>query len=62
MSIDERIDIEIQRGDGTWMKIANTENSPQLIAVRLNGAQQQYPGKRVRAVNSKTGAVVDIRN
>jgi hypothetical protein len=32
-----------------------------VINMRLKELQQRYVGKRVRAINSQTGALIDIR-
>ena len=54
--------LQFQDVSGTWMT-ASTGVDPNdtVINMRLKELQQRYSGKRVRAIDSYTGTIVDIR-
>jgi hypothetical protein len=39
----------------------NVDNNESYLNMRLNELQKRYGGKRVRAIDSQTGAIIDIR-
>lgn len=54
--------LQFQDISGTWSTVAvNVDTDDVTINMRLNELQQRYRGKRVRAVDSQSGAIIDIR-
>ena len=54
--------LQFQDLSGNWMTVStNVDANDTVINIRLNELQQRYKDKRVRAVDSHTGAVIDIR-
>ena len=54
--------LQFQDLSGNWMTVStNVDANDTVINIRLNELQQRYKDKRVRAVDSQTGAVIDIR-
>jgi hypothetical protein len=54
--------LQFQDVSGTWMTVStNVDANDTVINMRLNELQKRYVGKRVRAIDSQSGAVVDIR-
>ncbi len=54
--------LKFQDVSGTWMTVTTSVDlNDTVINMRLKELQQRYVGKRVRAINSQTGALIDIR-
>ena len=54
--------LQYQDVSGTWMTVStNVDANDTVINMRLNELHKRYGGKRVRAIDSQTGAVIDIR-
>jgi hypothetical protein len=54
--------LQFQDVSGTWMTVStNVDANDSVINMRLNELQKRYVGKRVRAIDSQTGALIDIR-
>ena len=54
--------LQFQDLSGTWMTVSNNvDANDTVINMRLSELQQRYGGKRVRAIDSQTGAIIDIR-
>ena len=54
--------LQFQDLSGTWMTIStNVDANDTVINMRLNELQKRYGGKRVRAIDSQTGSVIDFR-
>ena len=48
----------------SWRAIHHGETDPngQLLRVAMENARRSYPQKRIRAVDDKTGALLDMLN
>ena len=56
------VTLQFQDVSGTWMTvITSVDLNDTVINMRLKELQQRYVGKRVRAIDSQTGALIDIR-
>jgi hypothetical protein len=53
------IEIQLQDDTGNWRTGHVTRNIPAMIVAAMEQLASQYPGKRVRAVNSE-GRLIDI--
>ena len=54
--------LQFQDISGTWVTISvGVDPNDTVINMRLNELQKRYVGKRVRAIDSETGAIIDIR-
>jgi hypothetical protein len=54
--------LQFQDISGTWMTVStNVDANDTHLNMRLNELQKRYGGKRVRAIDSQTGAIIDIR-
>lgn len=53
------IEIQLQDDSGNWRTFHVTQNVSAMIIASMRQLSSQYPGKRIRAVNT-TGRVVDI--
>ena len=54
--------LQFQDISGTWVTISvGVDPNDTVINMRLNELQKRYVGKRVRAIDSETGSVIDIR-
>lgn len=55
--------IEFQDITGSWRRIqTNIPNNAQIIQVRMNETKRLYPKFKVRAVDEKTGQLIDLLN
>lgn len=52
--------IQYQDRSGQWRTINECDNDPTTIFWRLNDAESAYKC-RVRAVDAKTGSIIDLR-
>jgi hypothetical protein len=57
--IVDNIEVQLQDDTGNWRTCQVTRNIPAMIIAAMRQVASQYPGKRVRAVNS-SGRIVDI--
>ena len=54
--------IQYQDVSGNWVTISvGVDANATVIKMRLDELQARYRGKRVRAIDSQTGAIIDIR-
>ncbi len=54
--------LQFQDVSGTWSTVStNVDTNDTHLNMRLKELQKRYGGKRVRAIDSQTGAVIDIR-
>ncbi len=53
------IEIQLQDDSGNWRTFHVTQNVSAMIIASMRQLESQYPGKRVRAVNT-SGRLVDI--
>lgn len=54
--------LQFQDVSGTWMTVTTgVDPNDTVINTRLKELQQRYVGKRVRAIDSQTGTLIDIR-
>jgi hypothetical protein len=54
--------LQFQDVSGTWMTVStNVDTNDIHLNMRLNELQKRYGGKRVRAIDSQSGAIIDIR-
>jgi hypothetical protein len=54
--------LQFQDISGTWSTVStNVDTNDNHLNMRLNELQKRYGGKRVRAIDSQTGALIDIR-
>ena len=54
--------LQFQDVSGTWSTVAvNVDTDDVTINMRLNELQKRYSGKWVRAIDSQTGALIDLR-
>lgn len=58
--VENNVEIQFQDLAGTWKTINNTINQPIYIIKGMKDAKAKYNSRRVRAVDSKTGQLVDI--
>ena len=53
--------LQFQDVSGTWSTVAvNVDTDDVTINMRLNELQKRYRGKRVRAIDSRTGTLIDL--
>lgn len=54
--------LQFQDVSGAWMTVTTgVDPNDTVINMRLNELQKRYVGKRVRAIDSQTRALIDIR-
>lgn len=54
--------LQFQDVSGTWSTVAvNVDSDDVTINMRLNELQKRYSGKRVRAIDSQTCVLIDVR-
>jgi len=54
--------LQFQDVSGKWSTVAvNVDTDDVTINMRLNELQKRCSGKRVRAIDSQTGALIDLR-
>jgi hypothetical protein len=53
------IEVQLQDDSGNWRTFSVTQNIPPMIIAAEKQLASQFPGKRVRAVDSN-GRLVDI--
>lgn len=57
----QKVNIEVLGRDNQWRRVnANVPGDPQSIARAIQYQSKFYPRTRIRAVDSKTGALVDM--
>lgn len=54
------VHIQIQDVSGNWLTVSSTENQAQIFSIRLTEAARNYR-RRSRAIDARTGIVLDIR-
>lgn len=55
--------IEFQDITGIWKRIqTNVSDNSQIIQTRMNEVKRMYPKSKVRAVDEKTGRLIDLLN
>lgn len=53
--------IEFQGITGNWVRVAvGVQNQPQVIKTRMNEIKRRYPSSKVRAVDERSGALLDM--
>lgn len=53
--------IEFQDVTGNWVRVAvGVQDQPQVIKVRMNEIKRRYPNSRVRAVDERSGGLIDL--
>lgn len=54
--------LQFQDLSGNWMTVStNVDANDTVINLRLNELQKRYGDKRVRAIDSQTGSIIDLR-
>lgn len=54
------VTIEIQHNSGTWRKHTSVANNQVHIKTALENAAKIAPAKKARAVDTKTGQLIDM--
>lgn len=56
------VTLQYQDISGNWVTISvGVDPNPTVIKMRLDELASRYRGKRVRAIDGQTGAIIDLR-
>jgi hypothetical protein len=53
------VNIQYQTRSGSWNTVYVTHNNPLQITLGMEQTQKIFPKARIRAVDSKTGSLID---
>lgn len=57
--MDDRVEIQVDTGMGTWQTMVNTLNDSQIIKFEMENVKRGHPDWRVRCVDMQ-GRLVDL--